>query len=91
MKSSKPTPRTDALMRRLASYCAGERGRQSKLARHLYPADAKAGIIRVSEWITRKKNPNGETTLAIQEWLARRTLLLARIRSASCPRCTPQA
>ncbi len=68
-KSSKPTPRTDALMRRLARYLAAARGRQTLLARIVCPRDVKTGIIRISEWIHRRKNPNGETTLAIQEWL----------------------
>jgi len=68
-KSSKPTPRTDVLMRRLARWIEAELGRQNLLARTLYPHDVKMGSIRISEWIHRRKNPNGETTLAIQEWL----------------------
>jgi hypothetical protein len=68
-KSSKPTPRTDALMRRLARYFAAERGRQTQLAHIINPANVKLGLIRLSEWIHRRKNPNGETTLTIQEWL----------------------
>ena len=65
----KPAPRTDALMRRLKRFLASERGRQTALARFLNPAQPQDALTRISEWIHRRKNPNGETTLAILEWL----------------------
>ncbi|MDP1589822.1 MAG: hypothetical protein Q8M07_18860 [Prosthecobacter sp.] len=52
-------------MARLAAYCEAGRGRKTALIKHL-------GIPppRLSEWLSGGVKPGGETTLAIQEWLA---------------------
>lgn len=62
---SQPTPRLDALLSRLRTYCDGGRGRRSALAQHL-------GIQphMITSWLLRDKSPGGEYTLGIQAWLA---------------------
>jgi hypothetical protein len=65
----KSTPRTDALMRRLAGVLKGEHGLHAALAKHLYPDRPRDGATRLSEWIGRRRTPNSETLLAILAWL----------------------
>lgn len=59
------SPRLDALIERLKSYCAAGRGRKTALIQFL-------GIQphQLSGWLAGDKRPGGEYTLAIQEWLA---------------------
>jgi|GEM_PF-5634722 len=63
--SQSSTLRLDALIARLRAYCEAGRGRKTALINHLgIPAP------RLSEWLSGDVKPGGETTLAIQEWLA---------------------
>lgn len=59
------TPRLEALIARLNAYCDAGRGRKTALIKHLGIKPA-----RLSEWLSGDIKPGGETTLAIQEWLA---------------------
>lgn len=52
-------------MARLKTYCEAGRGRKTALIQHLDIAPA-----RLSEWLSGDVKPGGETTLAIQAWLA---------------------
>jgi len=61
---SKDTPLLDELMARLSSFLEEERGRKAELAREL---DIPMSML--SNWLIRQKNPNGEYTLKIREWL----------------------
>ena len=66
---TKPTPRTDALMRKLDRLLKTERGLTTQLARYLRPDNPRSAIIRICEYVGRRKTPNGETLLAIVEWM----------------------
>jgi hypothetical protein len=67
--SRRPTPRTDALMRRLDRALKKEYGRHAALAAYLYPQRPRDGATRLSEWVGRRRTPNGEALLGILEWL----------------------
>jgi hypothetical protein len=69
------TPRMDAWIANLQRELR-PRGRKTALARFLADASGKSVNvmqIRIIEWLKRKNNPNGETVLAISEWLERKS------------------
>jgi hypothetical protein len=64
----KPTPHLDAWIIDLEKFLRAEPGRIAALGRHLF-GDTKLAQVKVSEWLARKNNPNGEHVLAISAWL----------------------
>lgn len=56
-------------MRRLERVLKKEHGLHAALAAELHPRNPRDGATRLSEWIHRRRNPNGETVLALLEWL----------------------
>lgn len=65
MSTEKPSPRLDALIGRMSSYCAEQRGRKAALAKFL-------GVRphMVSEWLSGTSKPSAENALGILDWLA---------------------
>jgi DNA-binding phage protein len=60
----KTNERTNKILKRLAVWCARERGRQQQVARWL-----GASRVEVYRWLRGRTVPSSETILAIQEFL----------------------